>query len=1035
MSEILLKVRCSLEPICISDSDEVSPSLLIWNTIDRDSSTGLKQYSFDEKLNAEFTITIYNIKTSQLRKDDSILCELVVSSKNDEGIWTGSRAGCGRCYLFDILNKSEDFSIKIPLFMPNASNDDEHNSIENKESACLKAYINLFFDIKKSKISNGFTFKEKTRFDVLPENEGVINNAIDYCIGKGSYYFTHSSTINNLNFPSSSSEEEHIHAFRFSGIVDLPAQFYFTTYSIIHPSEEFYENLIRIILSRESKTEKWFIEAINHQIESKSDSCTYDFKLAISYIGKCCSLPSCSMRYKSDETYIRKGGAITKLSIESFDDPLTMGLPLNETLAVHKELNSINLLNDPNLRVCCGDCEECGLMAVRIFSVLENMNCKSELVKSMQMITNLYTMVSILGSVTNPAYQDSLNKGHSQDGNDRIGAHMYGMMIPNSYIISMNKSVNSKCNLNIGSKHVKFSHDLPVCIIEGTAYFDNLALPLSMYTESDGIDRSELLSCYSDIMSKSETCFQNLVLEKKQWKNNMTQSERFSAFYINAVSGFTDKFFKHGYNFGEFYFVDNTTAGILKYTVDVQKILMKSPEIGIIIKPGFTKKESIFIKSLMRHLRPIGQMKCDKKEYQYVIEVIDKYCDKFNSLISSSKKKITNEITNNERIKKTVGFIRFPECVDEIMITKIANDMISNINTVISCKASTEMIMNDLFVMRLDIYYNANISESKIDNYISNNKTYKPKGHSKSAIKIKNEKRIGTKMMNTFHPLNSIDIKVSEKEVKLKRITTNDSIKLDQILLLYELKDSSGNSVNNITEYCITENLDLINLSIEEIKSIYEISDNNRLLFIQWFYTNVSGNVFDINRESNISCNFISIMSFEEKGDWKKVMDGFLNYINNLPYNEIDSKEFRLGYILGNRIKKSRFGYFPIDVTSIHSKIQNIFDYHIYNSEGRFELNSLDIIYESDPWILEHPKDKLLIIKWENRENNKVIYKHYLFVITQHKRAFIEGLNTIDFIPIEILFETRDKNYKDIVILGNRERTFFGGMSHEILEV
>ncbi len=300
--------------------------------------------------------------------------------------------------------------------------------------------------------------------------------------------------------------------------------------------EGYYLNLANMALRAKGMDEKTFMRLAEKQFKNPTVD-DPDFNLVCSIVAAAASMRSVHSVYRSDEAYIQESNTAPpkKIGTES------MGVSENQGKS--------------------GDCEDLGFTNVRHGRAIshgrkEHASSKSywtrgggwesPLLQTMQRVASHFVFTIALTSVASTPKVEAAAKNEmpimgSKDDDYEIGAHMYGLMIPETTFATL---VNRQCKGEIKLDSAKPALAPSVHILEGTGNVDSLYLPLgALYSDPEVAKKRTLyheqMLTASKIVMREDSLFTVATLEIKPPVTVDKQERRNTNFYRTITHLFT----------------------------------------------------------------------------------------------------------------------------------------------------------------------------------------------------------------------------------------------------------------------------------------------------------------------------------------------------------------------------------------------------------------------------------------------------------------------------------------------------------------
>ena len=799
---------------------ETKPSIFWWTSTIRNAKKGtawIKITWSDEKgqVSSKLNVTIKIDNKSPLRFDDCIWAECIVLSPNEENRYCGQRAGIGGLFIKDIFNNikksghtkkhAEKMELRLPTFIS-----------ENREY--LKGRLDIEIDEKNIRKIMDLRFEEEqSEYEITNENMDKIGQILGMNVKSTYFPFSDEAKNEGLYFSAVDERIEGIHAPYWVNNLTVPGLFYWINYCDSEPDEKFVSNLARIALDRNEISEDDFIDIVERQL-GESKIYHKNFNKCISAVGTMLTIPSTSLYYKSDETYVSNdsdsmSSKMKKKAIESFNDPL---------------------------QLLSGDCEDVSNLIHKISRMLEFGKWTDRLLIFMKEIMRIYVTVGTLGSVTAPKIGDErrgerpLLINSEEDLKSDIGAHMWCEMIPvKRFERWMNRMNKGHPFHTYDDERNEWEDELPVMILEGTGLIKPFLRPFSEYHEEEAKIQAE--EFHRSVLRANECLFKfskYLSAGQNERIPDMVkdiEDARVSFFYRQQTELFTDKFMNEQWQFGHFMSTylspriqekkRSHKGGIPirdpisdrpdkpQWGVNVRDILKDAPNIGLVTFPVFFKEEKECFKSILRQFPPTFDPELTDEGLKDFDNLVGPHVERFQStcdeITKDRKQKRSDNIQKVSVIFRSSEFLtgKFIEesengKTEKKLTDAILGDIEKNLR-IIKCKCTLEVITDRFFNVRLDLLVNTP-SEEELKEMISERK--------------KHVHKISSMLTNGRHIISQriTDVTVNSK------IQWMDSSKkvVDEELISFSTPDKMDCFISGFNQMKLKDNLSLAQLRL-----------------------------------------------------------------------------------------------------------------------------------------------------------------------------------------------------------------------------
>lgn len=760
MSETSLSLRFMYKGELAGEPYEVKPSLLWWSSTVRSfkrgtSRTEIKWSDEERQISEEGTVHVPLSKTAY-RLDDRIWVECMVNSPNEEGFYVGARAGAASITLksiFDSVKSSGKYSkTRLPLEMAQMRLNDGNPYQKGSISIELS-------DRKDIEFVKGWKFQSPGTYDITEENAKQVNALFNMCIVSSLFPYSETASKKGLAFEPSSSRIEGIHAPVWTANVDVPGWAYWTEYSEYEPDELFWENLVTVALDRCEVDREWFLRVADAQFSRKDGRYDENFHKVIEVMAVAVTIPSVSLYYKGDESYVVEDGgsgffggsdrvSIIKKMIESFNDALVMR---------------------------GDDCEGLGALIHRTMRILkrgiparkgnapwnENGSWREPVLKHLQHLAYWYVSGGPLGSVTAARVGGAEARRHPliidsrEDLQAKLGAHMWQESIPVVQFEERMRRTNSTLfdgiNLKLRkAEYPKWLHRLPYTIGEGTGAVHPFLRPISEYYESDAQLRTEAVNKCSDRLLAARYISENTSylsmgqVQRIQKMMGNIEDARFSDFYRRTTTFHTDDLFAEGYPVAEFVWTQlsprmsesdervgrrRSTTEPWTWGVNMRdKLRSESSEgrqTGLITVPPLEPEEMNAVRSLLRQLPPLQTPTLTPKRKAQLEQYAEPFIKEFQKLSDHITTQRHGERDSSRRVdvifRKEEFFRGMIDRKKKITLRDGLLDDIEKNEQIHDVHVVFEPITDNIYNVRLEVHVNVQRTKSAVRSISTDN--------------------------------------------------------------------------------------------------------------------------------------------------------------------------------------------------------------------------------------------------------------------------------------------------------------------------
>ncbi len=720
---------------------EINPSLIWWTSTIRSARHGVSRVKIDwanEKgqISKKSKVDVPIAEKEYYRLDDNIWVEVIVMSPTEEGMYVGARAGAAKINMKELqksvfTSSNGKFKLKLELIM---------NQLQEFDEPYSKGILKIELKHNESiRIIKNWKFSSEGLYDFTVENEKKVNSLFTLSIMSALFPYSKKASNLGLQYKPTVDIIEGIHAPIWLANVAVPGWMYWVDYSEYEPDETFMENLALISLERHNMKEIEFLRIIDDQFKEMGEPYDVKFNIVVAITMDTIAIPSVSLFYKSDETYVveeKSNGwlnnsdevVIRKYSIESFNDPLVMK---------------------------GDDCEGLGSLNHRVMRILKNGipdkkgnsywnktgGWSNKIVDRMQRIVYWYVSGGALGSVTaarvggEKKADSPLIINSKEDRNSKLGAHMWQESIPVTQFEELLHRTNRSHEKLVIRQTIypKWISKLPHTVGEGTGAVYPLLRPISEYsTNPETIQDYEEKLLLIHIVAKKTKYFRMGQIQRLQKMIYTLQDARLSGFYRRTTTFHTDELLKEGFPVTEFVWTQMSQR--------VSEIKMSSShndekwkwganmrdklryetsngkKLGLITVPPSTNEEINAIKSLVRQLPPLKTpilLKERKSELeQYALPIIKEFQLKVNSLTAKRTKEIKyNRI--NVIFRREEFFRGMIDRENNFSLRDGLLEDIRSLESIYKVRTVFETITNEIYNVRIELYINITKEEEE----------------------------------------------------------------------------------------------------------------------------------------------------------------------------------------------------------------------------------------------------------------------------------------------------------------------------------
>ena len=604
-----IDLEFSFQPtgIAFASGGEVEPTLYCWNSAHHnwDSWTSIDDKFTQQDQWSQWKKICLSIEDkTKLRLDDAAWFQVLVKSPNIVGGRSLSKAGTGSFLLCQMAKEEDEFARELDLTMPTYVD-------RSTKKPLLKGRLRLRFREKGKITWSSWKFNPTPGpYDRLFVNEKRINLVLSAAVWRNMYPFMEQAETDGAAFRPSTESVRRVHAPIWTNEAgQMPGMWFWVDYSQNNEGAEPYlSQLARIALERYRLKPEQYIQTIREQfssVRSGEKNITAEFRRAVHVWADMLTIPSTSMPYIGDYTFVpRKGfftrSAFQRVSIESFHDAL---------------------------RLRGGDCEDLGRLIHFHNSLLEYGRWRDPLLVEMQRISHIYVGMGSLGTVTDPSlvgHKEGPNEGfpiidspEDKELESKLGAHMWWEAVPlakTEKLINRTRPASDPFRLYPQEKRHSWEEDLPHLIGEGTGYLDPVLQP-----PRNDLERGEKIGHMKAMRSALLRCpgLQKGRFQGTQRMLNDKPAMRYSSFYRRTVQCYTDKFVREGYNVGEFtWAVKAPSRGGLDWTYGVNMRDKLNDDdrdgpIALFPSPGYTDEEISAVRAILRQSPPHARAHLD----------------------------------------------------------------------------------------------------------------------------------------------------------------------------------------------------------------------------------------------------------------------------------------------------------------------------------------------------------------------------------------------------------------------------------------
>ncbi len=567
-----------------------------------------------------------------LRADDRVWVQCVVQSPNHEGMYAGARAGAASVLLADVhaaVVRDGRFRATLPLLM------------EQVTGRGGQPYERGTLEVEVSGDANGgvraWTFAAPGAYDLTPGNERRVRRLLELHVMVGSMFpYEQQAARLRIAFEAAAPSVEAIHAPWWQANVRVPGYAYWLAYSAYEPDEPFMENLARVALARHGVSADQFVRVVDGQFARGDDGGAYDEQFTLQAVVvtmDACAIPSTSLPYKSDETYLptarTRAGTGTrwrKRVIESFNDALAMRGDDCEGLGalIHRVARTMKL-GMPERR------------GTRSWDATGGW--RDPVLQRMQRVLSLYASTGVLGSVTAARVGGAKQRAQPmiinspEDRAAQIGGHMWQESVPLVELRELMRRASPSqpaTALPGTARAPRWHRRLPHTVGEGTGAVHPLLRPVGEYfvrgaaaTAADNAkrERAEAERTLHVALQRHVTQRSRYLrmgqMQRVQSRLRDVPDARDSEFYRRATTMFTDELQRFGYNVAEMVWTETAphardgdgSGSAWRWGVNARDRMRigdaDGRHIGLVVVSGGTAEEMDAVRSVLRQLPPL----------------------------------------------------------------------------------------------------------------------------------------------------------------------------------------------------------------------------------------------------------------------------------------------------------------------------------------------------------------------------------------------------------------------------------------------
>jgi hypothetical protein len=706
----MLKIEYAFKSLLTENEER--PHLVWWTSANKGWYKKSHLKKDGSAFRGDVTVQIQGDNTYLFKYDETIRVQCLSYAETSAKRPGAIKSGSGYFYLKEAIIgiiKKGSYEKRISLTLP---------TVETEEGPLLKGVLDIVVTVDKPQLAiiNKLKFSDPTKYDLIKDNEEFLIS-IGYAYANRTRLAFDVKELTKLISGGDEAAKESrgfLDSYKFESldpsieihvplylneVFPLPIWAFFVDSNPTElTKEDFVLNLLQISLDRNGMTKEKFISSIDTQLGSNSEEISNDFLDAIVVISKACSILSTSLPYIMDETFTGKG---KKQIIESFHYALRLLDGDCEDLGslIHRVCREFRI-GDPSLRDVKSEYTQHG-------------GWHDPALQATQKILYYYVSICPLGSVTSAYLGENDEKksaklpiiiGSEQDRKVDVGFHIWNMGIPLEYVERCIKKTNAStfkrfeaCLKNL--KRYKWEVNLPVLVQEGTGDLFPLIRPLQDYYKTSN-EKQLAVESIKDAISMmrliyiNPKSFKRSTVERKQGLLKDVENSRFSTFYREGTHCYTDYFFLWGLDFGEVTWITVGSDYEWRWGAHMRSMVMKSEHLGLLITPGCTEDEYQLVKTVHRHLPPMGPFKLDiteekKREVKAAIEDL-------KSKINISNSNESNRKSGNLSIFFSYEFIKDPEFRKQLAID------ISEIEEVIGLNMFPEFIKKGIINIRME---------------------------------------------------------------------------------------------------------------------------------------------------------------------------------------------------------------------------------------------------------------------------------------------------------------------------------------------
>lgn len=407
--------------------------------------------------------------------------------------------------------------------------------------------------------------KIASEFDYVAANESFFSAATNNVLMRSIYPFTEHAMSEGLGFAAASEEVRRAHAAVFSvASGTLPAFMFAVKPGPQAPvkadspvqftlSQAWLRKLGDYALARINQSPEWFIGTVTRQL-AVSGTTEYDaqFTACANLIGQVAAMGPTSMPYVSDEVHTSARNRIARVKTRN-------GYVNFEPSKAKEDLHAVERFSEM-IDNDGGDCEDGGMFAYRVLTMLQHGEWEDSLVSAMSRVARLYVPAVELTTVEDPSIENDLSKKNKLGGSEiidsaadrakKIGAHMYCEALPVPKFAAMVQRAVPDFNPALvappGYVGEPWHAAVPHLVIEATGRIESLQQARVAYVFGSEAEKraavaeaQERHALISALVSNKDETFSRMQMVREQPDTTLTPNKRVTDFYRDATHLFT----------------------------------------------------------------------------------------------------------------------------------------------------------------------------------------------------------------------------------------------------------------------------------------------------------------------------------------------------------------------------------------------------------------------------------------------------------------------------------------------------------------